>query len=92
MDNVQFKELESLYIAEDGAVREQLHRQEIKEDLAEAMLSLDSVDRDILVLHYFNGYHRREIAEILGITVSAVYKREQRARDRLKEILRRQEL
>ena len=37
-----------------------------------------------LILHYFEGYSVKETGEILGLSVSAVKKRLQRARDALK--------
>lgn len=40
--------------------------------------------KTVLILHYFEGYSVREIADILGLSENAVKKRLQRAREALK--------
>lgn len=48
--------------------------------------------RDVLILEKICGYSQREIAEILNISYDAVKKRMERARKKLKEKLRKEEL
>ena len=48
--------------------------------------------RDVLIFEKIYGYSQREIAEILNISYDAVKKRMERARKKLKEKLRKEEL
>lgn len=53
---------------------------------------LPSKDREIILLRYSHGYTVSEIAEILNITESAVYKRLDRAKERLERLCREEGL
>ena len=55
--------------------------------LAELLAELDPAQRDILVLHAWEGFSYREIAEALGIPVGTVRSRMARARARLRAVL-----
>ena len=70
-------ELLDVYPAPDGDSREVL----------EAVLALPPKQRAAVHLHYYEGYSVREIAEVLGVTVSAVKMRMKRGRDALRERL-----
>lgn len=56
--------------------RESRHLQEL--------YALPAKWKTVLILHYFEGYSVKEIADILGLTENAVKKRLQRARDALR--------
>ena len=51
----------------------------------DTLMSLNAKDKEVLILYYIEGYSCREIADILKITESAVKKKLERARKRLKE-------
>lgn len=66
---------------------------EEKEDtrLIDSLLLLPQKYREVLLLHYVEGYQGREIAEMLKLSESAVRKRMERGRGRLKDILEKTE-
>ena len=53
----------------------------------EAVLSLPEKYRAPVHLYYYEGYSQKEIAEVLGLRLTAVQTRMQRARAILKEVL-----
>ena len=53
--------------------------------IMDTLMSLNAKDKEVLILYYIEGYSCREIADILIITESAVKKKLERARKRLKE-------
>ncbi len=57
------------------------------EELKYALQALDDKQRITVMLHYIEGYSVREVADILGIGISAVKLRLMRGRKRLKELL-----
>jgi len=59
------------------------------EHLDEAMAQLRSVDRQFLMLRFYQGYKLREIAPLLGKSEAAVKKQSERAISRLSKILRK---
>lgn len=59
--------------------------------VADALEQLAPLDRDILCYRYGAGYTPKEIAEYIGESRDFVYKRMQRAEQKLAEILRREE-
>lgn len=52
--------------------------------LFQELYALPAKWKTVLLLHYFEGYPIKEIAEVTGLSESAVKKRLQRARDALK--------
>lgn len=64
-------------------LKEQLSAPE-EETLMREIYALPAKGKTVLILHYFEGYSVREIAEILSISENAVKKRLQRAREALK--------
>lgn len=60
-----------------------------KEDrsLWEAVGKLKPIYRAVIHLYYYEGYNQAEIAEILGISLTAVQTRMQRAKEHLKKEL-----
>lgn len=66
---------------------------EEKEDtrLMDSLLLLPCKYREVLVLHYVEGYQGKEIAEMLKLSESAVRKRLERGREKLREVWRETE-
>jgi len=56
-------------------------------DLIESVNKLPAIERDIVYLHYFEGYTAKEIGEILNKKESAVFARLRRIKSKLKDIL-----
>jgi len=56
--------------------------------LDEALMSLEQEDREIIVLKIVSGMKFREISEVLGLPLTTVQKRYQRALEKLKTQLR----
>ncbi len=69
-------------VREQTELLEQEHR-----EVWEAVISLPEAYRDVIYLHYYEGYTAPQIAQILGKNVNTVYTRMTRARNRLKEEL-----
>ena len=59
--------------------------------LLETVMSLPPKYRAVIHLYYYEGYSVKEIADIIGVTTSTVTTRLSRARERLKEMLSREE-
>lgn len=57
-------------------------------DIEEAMAALDSMDRAVLLLRYQEGLDYRAIAEVTEIAMGTVASRLNRARERLRELLK----
>lgn len=66
---------------------------EEKEDtrLMDSLLLLPSKYREVLLLHYVEGYQGKEIAGMLKLSESAVRKRLERGREKLRDILEEKE-
>lgn len=54
-------------------------------EIMDALLKLNPKDKEVLILYYIEGYSCQEMASILRLSESAVKKRLERARKRLKE-------
>lgn len=59
--------------------------------LVEALWKLSLKYREVIILHYYDGYKTKEVAEILGISESTVKTRMSRGRRRLKELLHQEQ-
>lgn len=57
------------------------------DDLEFTLSKLSALDREIVYLHYYEGYSAKEIGELLHKTEKAVFKRLSRARNTMKEFL-----
>ena len=55
--------------------------------LAEAILALPAVYKDVIYLHYYEGYRTEEIGRLLGRSSATVRSQLARARAKLKELL-----
>ena len=58
-------------------------------DVAEALATVSAEDRAILLLRYQEGLNYQAIAEITGCPAGTVASRLSRARERIKELLKR---
>jgi len=67
---------------------ESLEREETFAQLRKELDQLSTADREILTLRYAMDYNATEIAEALGVNVTAVHMRLSRARQRLADRLR----
>ena len=52
-----------------------------------ALVELEEVDREILLMRHFEGLNNQEAAQVLGIDTSAASKRHGRALLRLRQLL-----
>jgi RNA polymerase sigma-70 factor, ECF subfamily len=73
--------------AQDPPPLERMEMQELHSQVRALLEELPPADRDVLVLKYSLDYDTPDIAETLGIAVSAVHMRLSRARQRLAERL-----
>jgi RNA polymerase sigma-70 factor (ECF subfamily) len=71
----------------DDLTAEPFYLNERESEVIGAVLSLPEKYRDVIYLHYYEGYSAVEIARTLGKNENAVYTWLYRARKRLKEIL-----
>ena len=62
-------------------------RDEMLNELRDALDQMDPIDREVLVLRHFEGLTNKEVAEILGLQKAAASNRYVRALKRLKNIL-----
>ena len=70
----------------DGA--ELLHRKEMEDIIREAIESLSEEQRQVMIMHKYQGLAYKEIAEILDITTESVKQRAYRAHVRLRSLLK----
>ena len=56
-------------------------------EIDDVLSKLSADDRQIIYLHYYEGYQAKDIASFLNIAENAVHKRLSRARARLKKYL-----
>ena len=59
--------------------------------LVEALWKLSLKYRKVIILHYYDGYTTKEVAEILSISENTVKTRMSRGRRRLKELLNQEQ-
>lgn len=91
--NGTIKEAEELYFAKAPLTMEAVDIAVLYDEygfgieMQEILNTLDNIDRDIICLQYGEGYQRKEIAEILGVSEEFVKKRVYRARIKIKSIL-----
>lgn len=61
------------------------HKAELQQSLSLALEQLDSEQKDVVLLHFVEGYTAVEVAEILDVNVGTVKSRLQRAKEKLKK-------
>ena len=71
----------------EGMDDENIKNTEIKSDVLNALLKLDTKYRTAIYLHYYEGYSVKELSKILKISESNVKVRLKRGRDKLKELI-----
>ena len=79
---------ELLNLSSHEDVQAETERKLMKKRLWEAVQSLGSPDSDIIICQYYYNMKPRDIARKLDMTVGAVRKRSQRARQKLNEIMK----
>jgi RNA polymerase sigma-70 factor (ECF subfamily) len=62
-------------------------QQELQQKLQEVLKSLDDIDREVILMRYYEQLSNQEIAAALGLTEAAASMRHLRALRRLKEAL-----
>ena len=68
--------------ASKAAIREESHAR-----VRQALRQLRDIDREVLVMRIVEGTPAKEVAEILGVTESAVHARQLRALKRLRMLI-----
>ena len=81
------EELDESLVSEK-LIDDTLLRSENLSALAAALERLDEDRRDVIVLHYYEGYTLRTISEQTGISYRTVIRREQEALSQLKYLLK----
>ncbi len=57
------------------------------DELLNTISKLPEKYRDVLYLHYINGFSTKEISQMIGISVDTIWKRIERAKKQFKELL-----
>ncbi len=73
---------------DDGAVGERLGRREHLEEIIDAVMALPEIDREAMLLYAWEEQTYAEIAEALDVPVGTVRSRLNRARTRVRELIR----
>jgi RNA polymerase sigma factor (sigma-70 family) len=85
----RMREMASAFVSKSPNPAEVLDSRQLARELDKALLSLATIDRDALVLRFFENRGHREIGKLLGLSEDATRKRIGRALDRLGGILER---
>jgi RNA polymerase sigma-70 factor (ECF subfamily) len=80
-------ELAHLFVASESSPSAQLLRKELRQRVRNALESLSDQDRETLVLRYLEQLKVKEVASVLGISVTAATMRQLRALQRLRTLL-----
>ena len=72
---------------ENASAQAQTVREDTLRELAAALRELDREQRDIVILHYYNGYSLVEVAERMGLSYGAVKLRHTKALEALRREL-----
>ena len=73
---VEYDELANILVEQDGT----------EDLLTSCMLKLPDIQRHVIWLKYYHGYTLREIAKLLGLSLSNAQKIDQRAKKKLSEV------
>jgi len=65
-----------------------LHEKEMEQIIRDAIESLSEEQRQVMLMHKYQGLAYKEIAEILGVTTESVKQRAYRAHVRLRDLLK----
>ena len=66
---------------------EEIQGKQTKKEVQSTVALLPSKYKDVIILHYFEGYGYEEISDILAIPTSSVGTRIRRGKQKLKDIL-----
>lgn len=77
-------------LADDGFVAEEIENEEMLETLAQALGTLETRLRDILILHYYSGKTLKEIAAKMGLSYAYVKVLQNKALEKLKKFFENQ--
>jgi RNA polymerase sigma factor (sigma-70 family) len=80
-------ELDETLSAMSASVFENRKYQEVKSDVLNAISQLSDVRRQVIELHYLDGFSLPEIAKIMGKSIGAIYSLHFNALDDLRKIL-----
>lgn len=69
----------------EGIISDEIRQEKLKD----CIRSLSSQNKKAFILHYYKGYTRKEIAEIMGISTNAVEKNITRATLKIKEQMKK---
>jgi len=73
-------------LATPSIEQKKIHEEQ-QSELVEALLQLSIKYREVLILHYYDDYKIREIAELLQVSENTVKTRLVRGREKLKPLL-----
>lgn len=92
-NNVTFSDVEGL-INIDGEPDINVFRDEygFSQEIADALKSLSTEDRDLVCYYYGAGYSYKEISEIMGVSAVTLRKRMERCKSKLAEIIDRENI
>jgi RNA polymerase sigma-70 factor (ECF subfamily) len=82
-------ELVERLFARDSSPSARLEREEVRQQVRQALEQLPERDRELLVLRHLERLSTAEIAAVLGVSEATVYTRHLRALKRLGELLKR---
>lgn len=82
---------EAILPGEDEGPSSLWERREDAQQVREAVLGLEAVDRDIFLRHYFWGQGVRQIAQEMDMNESTVKSRLKRGREKLRAILKKED-
>ncbi|WP_431027588.1 sigma-70 family RNA polymerase sigma factor [Lysinibacillus sp. LZ02] len=75
----------------EQSIEQQAIKQDERRILVDALLKLPMKYREVLILHYYDDYRLREIADILGVSENTVKTRVSRGREKLKDLLQQEQ-
>ncbi len=88
--NVEFNDEVKNRFHEDNEALSKIFQNENKSLVRGGLFSLNETDREILELYYFEEKSYLEIADILEISINSVGPKIKRAKDKLKNIIKKQ--
>jgi RNA polymerase sigma-70 factor (ECF subfamily) len=79
--------LSGFFVGRATSPSQAVMREELRQQVEQALDSMDAIDREVLVLRHFEELSNKEAAEVLGIQENAASNRYVRALGRLKGLL-----
>lgn len=75
-------------LAEEGGAEDKIIRKETLQTLTNVLKTMDSEERDIIILRYYKGYSLTEIAHLTGISYGMVKVKHKKALKKIGEELK----